>query len=313
MATRFTFGQPTETSTKITHLMMTQLNTISPNSPAITAPASVAQNSSGNAASTPTISGIQHVWSITNGTFGGGGTTFTGDSVTFSVTTVSPVKLFVTAINTVASGSPSRVNNASSDYVNVTVSSLAAPTSVVAAATSGTTVHLTWSGVCGTVCHVYRSSDHTTFTQLGTTPAASPFDDTTASAGTAYLYKVRAFNGSESGDSNVDLATTVVFTNDPLVSTSTIVSAAHLTQLRTAVNAVRKLANNGVANDFAFNDSTITVGSTLIKAVHITDLRTALDAAMTTLGLTTGGYTDTSLAGVNVKAVHFQELRNRVK
>jgi hypothetical protein len=51
----------------------------------------------------------------------------------------------------------------------------------------------------------------------------------------------------------------------------------------------------------------------LVKAVHITELRSQLDAAMTGLGLTTGGWTDGGLSGVAIKAIHFQEIRNRVK
>jgi len=49
-----------------------------------------------------------------------------------------------------------------------------------------------------------------------------------------------------------------------------------------------------------------------IKAVHITELRTQLDAATSALALTTGGFTDSIVVGsTSVKAIHFQELRNR--
>jgi hypothetical protein len=47
--------------------------------------------------------------------------------------------------------------------------------------------------------------------------------------------------------------------------------------------------------------------------VHITEIRSALDPARSALSLSTGGYTDGSLTGVVIKAVHFQELRNRVQ
>lgn len=187
------------------------------------------------------------------------------------------------------------------------------PTSVVATATTATNVQVTWSGSCSTACHVFRSSDHTTFTQIGA-PTSSPYNDATAVAGTSYLYKVRSFNGTvESADSNFDMATTILFTTDPLVAGSTVVKPVHITELRTAVNAVRKLANNGVANDFSFTDPTLTPQTTIIKVAHVTDLRTALDSAMTTLGLPFGGYTDSTLVNVRIKAVHLQEIRNRVK
>jgi hypothetical protein len=46
---------------------------------------------------------------------------------------------------------------------------------------------------------------------------------------------------------------------------------------------------------------------------HITELRTALDAALTALGLPAGGYTNSALAGEFVRAIDFQELRDRVR
>jgi len=111
-----------------------------------------------------------------------------------------------------------------------------------------------------------------------------------------------------SGDSNTDIATTVLFTNDPL-GAGIVVQAAHLLQLRSAIVAVRQLA--GGLGSMTFTDSAS--AGVIVKAIHITEIRTGLDAALPILGLTAGGYTDPSLAGVAVKAVHFQEIRNRVK
>ena len=96
-------------------------------------------------------------------------------------------------------------------------------------------------------------------------------------------------------------------TNEPLAA-GVPVLAAHLAQLRTAVNAVRQLANLGAAS---FTDAAS--AGVLIKAVHLAEIRAALDAALPGLGLAAGGYTDASLAGVIVKAVHHQEIRNRIK
>lgn len=184
----------------------------------------------------------------------------------------------------------------------------AALTGVVATATTSTNIQVSWSGLCVTTCHVYRSADHLAYTQVGSS-ATSPFNDTVSSTPTSYLYKVRAFNGTtESADSNLDIATNVIFTNDPLVAGSTVVQAVHLTELQSATNAVRQLAGLGGGT---FSDTS--PAGIVINAVDITEIRTALDQAMTILSLTTGGYTDTSLSGVIIKAVHFQELRNRVK
>src|SRR5438105_9302407 len=185
--------------------------------------------------------------------------------------------------------------------------------SVEAHATTTTNVQVSWSGSCSTTCHVYRSADLLTYTQVGS--GTSPFNDTVPSTTTSYMYKVRAFNGTtESIDSNTDLATNMIFANDPIVAGSTTIQALHLTQIRTAIDAVRKLANNGVANPFNYvTDPTITQNVTLIRAIHITDARTALDQAAPAVGLPTGGYTNAVAMNVPIRAIDFQELRNRVK
>ena len=194
---------------------------------------------------------------------------------------------------------------------------LPAPTGVTATAASATSVTISWNAVTGavngsTVYQVHRSADRTNFSQVCTATAPTvTCNDTTASANTAYLYEVRA---DPSGTfSSTDLATTVIFTDDPL-SSSIAVKTTHITQLRTAVDAVRKLANNGVANNYSYTDSTLTGGTTFIKGVHLTDLRTALDAARSSLSLSALSYTDTTInSSVKVKAQHFTELRNGVK
>jgi len=86
--------------------------------------------------------------------------------------------------------------------------------------------------------------------------------------------------------------------------------AAHITELRTAINAAR--TRNGLTAA-AWTDPTLTVGVTAIKAVHITELRTALNQVYTKLGRALPAYTDPALtAGTTSKAAHIQELRNAV-
>ena len=123
---------------------------------------------------------------------------------------------------------------------------------------------------------------------------------------------MRAVNGGESGDSNIDLATTVIFTDDPLVASTTLVKAAHVTELRTAVNArCRTLASLGAGS---YTDPSITATVTNVKAAHINDLRTAIDAARTALSLSALSYGETVTASTTtVKTSHITELRNGVK
>jgi hypothetical protein len=110
-------------------------------------------------------------------------------------------------------------------------------------------------------------------------------------------------------DSAPDLATTVIFTDDPIVAGVTTAKAVHITQLRTAVDAVRTLAGLS-AGTYA---ETITGGITTIKASHILELRSALDPARTILGIGAVSYTNATLSGVQIKAVHMNDLRNGVK
>jgi hypothetical protein len=136
------------------------------------------------------------------------------------------------------------------------------------------------------------------------------YTDSTVSPGTAYLYKVRAVaSGLVSADSNIDLATTVIFTDDPLVAGTTVVKGVHLAEMRTAVNAVRALAGLSAA---AWTDPSPT--GVQIKAVHITELRTGLDAARSSLLLLPLSYTHTLSAGASpISRIDFTEIRNGTK
>lgn len=183
----------------------------------------------------------------------------------------------------------------------------AAPSGVTATATASTQVQVAWNAVTGATSYeVYRRNPGGSFALRGTSLTTSYTD--TASANTAYLYRVRAVNAAgSSGDSASDLATTVIYTNDPLTA-GIAVKAIHLAELRTAVTAVRAQASLSAPT---YTDAA--AAGVVIKAVHITQLRTYLDAAMSALGLATGGWTDASLTGVRIKAAHFQEIRNRMK
>lgn len=182
-----------------------------------------------------------------------------------------------------------------------------APAGVNAVATATTQVQVMWTAALGATSYeIYRRDPGGAYALRGTSSSTS-FTDA-ASANTAYLYRVRAVNaGGSSGDSAPDLATTVIFTDDPL-SAGVLVKAVHLAQLRTAVNAVRAQAGRSPAT---FTDAAS--AGVVVKQVHITELRSSLDDAMSALGFATGGWTDPSLAGVTIKAIHVQEIRNRVK
>ncbi len=185
------------------------------------------------------------------------------------------------------------------------------PTNVIATAASSSVVNISWTAAAGVASYnVYRSIDAVNYAFVGNTTFTS-FSDMGRSANVAYLYKVRSVNGGESNDSNKDLATTVIFTDDPLIVGTTAVMATHMTQLRTAVDAVRALAGIGAGS---YLDPTLTAAVTTIKRAHIMDLRAALDEARSSLTLPAIVYGESLTAAVTpVKAAHINELRNGVK
>lgn len=88
----------------------------------------------------------------------------------------------------------------------------------------------------------------------------------------------------------------------------TIVKATHISELRQAVDAVRKVASLAPG---AYTDGPLT--GVPIKAVHVSELRMQLNAALTALGIPLPTYTDAGLSGIAIKRAHLQELRDVMK
>lgn len=197
-----------------------------------------------------------------------------------------------------------------SEAITITVTGVS-PSGVLATGASATSVAVSWGPSTGAVTYeVFRRVAGGGFVSVGTTPSLG-FTDNTAAANTAYLYAVRGLDGggSPSPLSASDLATTRIFTNDPL-AVGTIVSATHFAQLRLAIDAVRALANLPPA---AFTDSSLT--GVRVKKVHVDQMRTNLDAARSVLALPALTYTDPTInaQSTTAKAVHVTNLRNGVK
>lgn len=181
---------------------------------------------------------------------------------------------------------------------------LTAPTNV-RADSLGATVRISWQAVANATSYTVqrRAAGGVIFEH---TTSSLSWDDAPGS-NAAYLYQVRAnAAGAASPYSPADLATTVAFSDDPL--STGIIKAAHLAELRTAVNRVRSLA--GLAT-LPFTDAA--VPGTRVRSVHVTELRGALDAALTRLALPVTTYRNSAIAGQLVRAADFQELRVRVR
>jgi hypothetical protein len=186
---------------------------------------------------------------------------------------------------------------------------LAAPTGLTASLVSAGSAQIAWNPVVGAVGYrVYRTANNSTYGLVGS-PAGLSYLDTTAAANTAFLYLVRAVDGAahESADSNKALVTTVIFTDPGLTAASTRIKAAHIEELRTAVNAVRVLAGVGAA---AFTDPVLSA-SIAVRRAHLIELRGGLDGARVPLGLPALTYTDPALTAgtTKMKTAHVIELR----
>jgi RHS repeat-associated protein len=198
-----------------------------------------------------------------------------------------------------------------------------APPSSLAATPSTTNIALSWSGSAGNY-RVERKGAGGSYERLTTTPSTST-TDSGASSGSAYLYRVCAADGSgncTSDYSNIAMGARLNFTTDATIisysenpATATSIKAAHITELRTAINAVRSLAGQSSAT---WTHSGLASGD-IIYADDVRDLRARLNDALVALNIQTSNYTDNTivsyaddpLTATTVKAVHIRELRTR--
>jgi hypothetical protein len=154
----------------------------------------------------------------------------------------------------------------------------------------------------------------------------------TATSNAGFITLISGASGSGAGSVTYSVASTVAaragtmtiagltfavaqagpaFTDEPL-TTSHVISAVHITELRQRVNAVREARG---LSAFSWTDGTITPRMTVVRAVHLTELRSALAQAYAAANRTPPTFTDaTIVAGVTpVRAVHITELRDAVK
>lgn len=197
---------------------------------------------------------------------------------------------------------------------------LVAPASLIATTASNLSpaqIAVSWQATEGANHYeVERTTNvNVAYTSVNSNVAGTTLTDGNVTAVAAYLYRVRAVDasGNVSPYSNIDLATAISFTDDTLQTNVTPVRAAHITELRQAVDAIRAVTSTlGPANW----GPGITQNVTTIQATHIQDLRTNLDQARSALGLSACTYTDNSLEALRasfIKKEHIEQLRQCVK
>lgn len=197
----------------------------------------------------------------------------------------------------------------------------------VTAAQGGPGVKLTWSSPSPAVTgykverrHGLGSAD---FIVIPVSGNVETFTDPTGENDTSYLYRVSAvYAGGTSDYSGYDVATAVAFSDEPLQPQVTVIKAAHLTELRRAVSAVRTLAGKG-APAWTYPDP-VSAPASARRAIYladVTELRSQLDEALARLDEALGVQVflkpypaNPALAQYGqVYADHFAQIRSRVR
>jgi hypothetical protein len=235
--------------------------------------------------------------------------TLAGGVASFTTSTLNTGSHSITAVY----GGDASFLAATSDVLTQTVNPnpLSPPPSFQATATSISQISVSWGAVTNeTGYELSRTSVAGTVTTTMTATATSIIDTAGIQPNTTYLYKVRTLSaGGPSSYTAIDPATTIMFTDTSLVGVAA--KAAHITELQTAVNAIRAAAG---LSTVVFTDVTLPANRT-IRAAHVTELRTALDAVLTQPGFTAISYTDPTLTpqSTKLKAAHITEIRAAVQ
>ena len=165
-------------------------------------------------------------------------------------------------------------------------------------------------------------SDRLTYRAASSTPAVattavseSTVRVTAVGAGTATVAVTATdpsdLSATQSFRVTVTAAATGSFTDDPLVPGVTPVKAAHFTELRTRIDALRVTAG---LQRFAWTDPVLREGVTPVRLLHLLELRSALGAAYEAVGRSAPSYTGASPGAgrTPIRTTHLMELRAAV-
>lgn len=214
-------------------------------------------------------------------------------------------------------------NGSNYDYITaqLTDTAPAPPANLNARAVGVARVALDWLSSpdavgSGDYYEIQRSTDNVTYVTVGTT-ANTTFTDDPVTGFTTFIYRVRAIvSGTPSKFTNYDLATTVMFTDDPILSPTTTVREAHINELRQAINAVRLVAGLPLVV-WPEEITPCTIACVTVKAAHVQELRIRLQEAFQAplfQYLPPPSYTvPTIMQGAVITKSDLEQIRNAVK
>ena len=175
------------------------------------------------------------------------------------------------------------------------------------------TVGIIWGTSAGADHYELQRLDHGVWTTLS---VSGTFTTYTPTAGTAYVFRVRAVDsagGNVSPYTANDLATAMSFAT--LQANATVVNFDHFEQIRTAINAIRAAQNSPaltwrqILDAAGFPNIPVPGHNAGIYAAHILALRSAMTAALSAVQITDSAYTDSLTSPTPIKALHITQLQ----
>ena len=188
-----------------------------------------------------------------------------------------------------------------------------AQTTVTATRTGATQITVTWSAASNASSYSVERRSGAEWETIASGLSAGPHVDNTVAANKSYAYRVYAGGaGLQSDHSKSDIATTRTFIE---AVTNQLIIPAPFDDMLAAVNSARAAAGWSPvtwANILASSDPLPQPAAQIIER-HVTSARSRMNEALSALGVPLQGYTDTILLGVPIRALHVNEVQQRVQ
>jgi len=188
---------------------------------------------------------------------------------------------------------------------------VSAPTNLTVTGTTNTTVSLSWTPVPGISGYWLERAESMSgpFLQAGNAFNTTVITNSGLQPGRAYVYRLRASSGGDfSAPSNMAVGTTVTF--EFTQPQNQQIKAQHLHDVRTAINALRRVASLPAA--VWTNDP---LNNLVVRAGDVQEARNRLDEALAVLQIPVLAYQDPVLStganGTPIRAAHLEQLQLR--